>query len=158
MLIAGGLVWALLARSGVPLGVPRAAAIAVTVLLASVSAPTFRDGWQTLNDVRAESRGTSRDAARASCTSVLPNAEFLEWAAQRVPVRERFYLHAPEVDGVGQLCIRFVVLPRVQVNRPAEARFVVFWGDASRPLLGDLRRRGAIVETFEPGFMVARLP
>jgi hypothetical protein len=79
--------------------------------------------------------------------------------ASRIPDRERFYFRAGRpLPPNGDLCVRFALLPRIQVRRPSQARFVVFWRGTPASAIAGLRRRGALVERFRRDYAVARLP
>jgi hypothetical protein len=157
--LASCLLYVLAARVGASLDPPRAVAVTVVLVLAVLGVAYFRDGWEALAEQRERTEDLSREAARSTCTQVGVDQHFLNWVAARVPVRERFYMRAhPRLIGQGDICIRFLLLPRLQVSRPEDARYLVFWGRAPEDELAEARRRGAIVETFRRRHLVARVP
>jgi hypothetical protein len=157
---AAGLLLALAARAGVALRLPRAVAVTVLVFLAVLDGINLRERWHELDVLRAQNAGTTRDAARASCTDGIVDSGFLAFVRRGLPDRAQFYMRMPhelEKRG-GAACVRFVLLPRTQVARPEQARYVVLWETATPRALADLRRRGGIVETFNPRDRLVRLP
>ena len=159
VLAAAFLVRAVLARMGLDLALPRAAALAALVLLAVVAVGQFREDWQQLDLQRTRFAHLPAAAARADCLGVGLDPSPLYKVAARIPERETYLLRVPHrLPDNGELCMRFVLFPRLEVSRRDQARYVVFWQTAPRPELDALRRQGARVELLQPGYAIARLP
>jgi hypothetical protein len=159
VLAAAYLARALLAGMGLDLGLSRAAALAVLAVLAILSIGQFREDWQRLDVQRARFAHLPAATARADCVNVGLDPSPLGKVAERIPEREHYLLRVRRrLPNNGELCMRFVLFPRLQVSRPEEARYIVFWQHTPRPALDALRRRGATVELLQPGYAIARLP
>jgi hypothetical protein len=157
---AGGLLTILLRRSGVQLPFMRALTTAALVFLAVLGVAAVQSSWRELDLQRARNAHHTPKSARAYCaraTGVDP--EFLDWVNARIPLRATYHLSiAPQARGSTGLCVTFLLIPRIAVDRVGRARFVVFAGYAPPALLADVRRRRGTIETLRPGYSVARLP
>jgi hypothetical protein len=154
---------ALLNRFGVSLGslgYARAAGIVIVVVLGALSIGNVAASWHLLDLQRSAFRKTTSTAARGACAITHHvDIKAVGWLGQHIPVRERFYLQAgsPLVPGSGT-CIRFLLLPRLQVGSPAQARYLVFWQGVPRGGLKFLRSRGATIIRRGRSYAIARLP
>lgn len=159
VVIASGLVYALLQRAGSRLPFAAAAALTVVALLGVLGVSSARDVWEGLDNQRKLNAAVTPEAGRTSCTAVGVNREYLEWVAARIPVRAKFYMTSPETLGSSaETCIRFLLLPRVQVADLEDVRYVVFWEAVPPDVLAEVKRRGGVVETFGPDLKLARIP
>jgi hypothetical protein len=145
----------------VRVSLPQAATLAALLLLAVLGVSTFRESWHGLDVQRATYSGLTQANARDSCvaaTGVDPN--FLSWVGKRIPPRSRYSLQLSNrlYRSTGSFCIRLLLLPRLATKQIAGTRYVIFWENVPPPVLADARRRGATIETFRPGFLLARLP
>jgi hypothetical protein len=159
--LAGCLLFVVLARLATPVGFFRLAVLAVFLVLAFVGVAAVPASWRDLDEIRARGAGFTAESARARCTEFGADLGFMSWVAARIPVRERFYMTvAPDLPGFhdSHRCIRFMLLPRLQVARLEDARYVVFWESVPEPLLEEVRRRGGVVETYRRNMRLARLP
>ena len=154
---------ALMNRFGVPLGslgYARAAGIVIVVVLGTLSLGNLAASWHALDIQRSAFRKVTPTAARGACAITHGvDIRALGWLGQHIPVRERFYLQAGRggVPGAGA-CIRFLLLPRLQVPAPTEARYLVYWQGVPRGALKFLRARGATVIRLGRSYAIARLP
>ena len=55
-------------------------------------------------------------------------------------------------------CLRFLLLPRLEVGSRREADYVLIWDPPAEPLTSQLRQQGATIETFKGRYVLARLP
>jgi hypothetical protein len=156
---AGFVLRAMLAGRGARLGAPRAVGLAALLLLTVTSVAAIRESWHALDVQRTAAAHLSPVAGRSECEKVAIDAPALGWVASRIPVRGRFYLVLPYNPAhTGEICMRFVLLPRLQVPRLAQARYVVFWRSRPPAMVAALRRRGAVIEAYGSQYGVARLP
>ena len=149
----------LLAQAGLELSLPRSAAIAVLLVLGLLAVGALRNSWHSLDVQREHNAHLTREAARAECVAVGVDPTALTGVAARIPPRERYFVRLPRpLPNNGELCMRFLLLPRLEVARPEQARYLVLWGSARGSVVGELRRAGATVVTVRPGYAVARQP
>lgn len=160
VLAGTALVHAGLARLGVELGLPHAAALAVLVFLFASATINMREQWKRLDVQRDEYRYLEDDPveARSACTAAQVDPGFLGFLGSRIPVRERFYLQSVPLKGTGEFCVRFLLLPRTQVRDPKDAKYLVFWDPPSREILEQVRREGATVVAWDRGHVLATRP
>ena len=160
VLAATALVRVVLGRLGLELGLPQTAAIAVLVFLVVSSTINMREQWKRLDIQRDEYRYLDNDPveARSACLAAGVDGGFLGFVGSRVPVRERFYLESAPLKGTGEFCVRFLLLPRVQVRDPKDARYLVFWDAPNRRTLDQVRREGARVVAWDKGHLIATRP
>jgi hypothetical protein len=159
VVIASGLVYALVQRAGVRLPFPRAAAVAAVALLGVLAAAGLRDSWEGLDEQRKQNAGVTAEAGRTSCLAVGVDRGFLDWVAARIPPRAKFHMSiSDEREGNAGTCIGFLLLPRIRVADPDDARYVVFWEHLPAALLAEVGRRGGIVETYSGDLRLARIP
>jgi hypothetical protein len=160
MLVASGLVYVLVRRAGVRLPVPRAAAVAVLAFLAVTTVSTVRDSWQALDGQRKATAAVTASDGRNYCiVDTQLNGKFLAWLAARLPDRAKYVMSIPDaLHPSVDTCIRFLLLPRIQVAHLDDAQYVVLWEHAPGPLLNELARRSAVIETYDRGHRLARLP
>lgn len=165
--VAGALVLrALLRRTGVELPVVQATGTAIVVLLAVVGIGSLRQSVRVLNAQRAANVNPSRDTARRICVYDLHlDTAAVTWAEAQIPPRARYYFDGPISNPQSppgfttvDLCLRYVLLPRLQVGTLAEARYVLFWGRMSPAVTAAVRRRHGVLRRLGPGYAVATLP
>jgi hypothetical protein len=150
---------ALLERAGMRVGLPRAAALAVVLLLSVLSLAHLRESWHALDVQRTRYEHFSRERAGFNCAVNNEANKALGWIGSKLPTRSRFYLQIPGfLPGNGELCLRFVMLPRLQVPTLAQAQYVVFWKSRPPALVASLRARGATFSEFRRNYAVAKLP
>ena len=155
------LIW-LLRRFGLApgsLGYASAAGVAVVLILGTLSVGNLPASWHLLDIQRSQFRKTTPTAARGAC-AITKGIDLgaVGWLGAHIPVRERFYFQSSRPLIGGGTCIRFLLLPRLEVGDPARARYLVFWEGVPRAQLAALRRRGATVFTREGRYAIARLP
>jgi hypothetical protein len=154
---------ALMDRFGVPLGslgYARVAGIVIVLVLGTLSLGNLAASWHALDLQRSAFRKTTPTAARGACALTHGvDVRAVGWLGQHIPVRERFWLQSgrPGVPGSGT-CIRFLLLPRLQVPAPTQAHYLVFWQGVPRGALRFLRSRGATVITRGRSYAIARVP
>lgn len=158
VLLAALLVTGLARRAGVRATVPAGAVLTALVFLTVLGAGSLREGWRDLDRQRADNDHLSADAARQeNCVRLGVDPAAVAWVSGRMPQRARFYL-APgsSLNPGADICLRFLLLPRLQVNGVAEADHVLFWNARARSgLLSDLRGRGAPVVSFGDAYHLA---
>ena len=144
------IVRAVLGRLGVQLDFMRTTALAVILFLVQPAVVNMRSAWLRLDKQREVNRSLEGrpEAAQAACLAVGIDGGFISLVGSRIPVRERFYLETESLRGEGELCIRFLLLPRVAVERPEDARYLVFWDPLTRKSIEDARRQGLDVEDY----------
>jgi hypothetical protein len=151
-----------LRRLGVELDFPRTTAIAVLLLLVQPTVVNMRSAWLRLDQQReagASLRGKPDVATAACLEKAAIDVEFLGFVGSRIPPRERFHLISESLVSRGELCIRFLLLPRVEVERPEQARYIVFWDPPlPRRTLAAARRKGLDVEVFSDTKAIAVRP
>lgn len=156
------LVRALLERAGVRMSLPRAGAIAVMLVLSLLAVAHLRESWHALDIQRDRYDHYSRERAGFNCAVNNEANKALGWLGSQLPTRSHFYLQIPGfLPGNGELCLRFVLLPRLQVPKLAQAQYVVFWQSEPPALVQSLRARGATFSTYaryHHRYMVAKLP
>lgn len=155
------LIW-LLRRFGVApgsLGYAGAAGVAVVLILGTLSVGNVPASWHLLDVQRSTFRKTTSTAARGACaTTKSIDVDVVGWLGAHIPVRERFYLQSTRPLIGGGACIRFLLLPRLEVGDPAKARYLVFWQGVPRAQVAALERRGATVWRRGRLYAIARLP
>jgi hypothetical protein len=161
VLAASAVLVALASRAGIRVALPVAAALAAVLLLAVLAVANYREGWHTFDVQRQRFSHVTEKQTRVSCAGATGvDLGFLAWAAGRIPTRERYFPVLPHrlVSSNGDFCIRLVMLPRIATRTLPEAHYVLLWGVAPAAVGAGLRRRGARIETYKPGYGVARLP
>jgi hypothetical protein len=63
-----------------------------------------------------------------------------------------------DLKGQGDLCIRFLLFPRLAVARPDQARYLVLWDPESDKALREATSRGGQVLTHDRDHKVVRMP
>ena len=150
VLVGGCLVLALARRAGLPeIGLARGVALAVVALLSVLAASNVRESWHGLDLLREHNKDVTPTSARIVCTAVGVDGDTLAWFGARIPSRERFYFKATDFRADnGPYCIRFLMMPRLQVALPRQARYHVLWNSATPALVAAYRRVGATVEVY----------
>ncbi len=139
-----------LARLGVKLDFATTTAIAVLFFIVQPATVNMRSAWLRLDKQREVNRSLHGRpaAAQATCLAVGIDGEFLSLVGSRIPVRERFYMDTGSLRGEGEFCVRFLLLPRVEVERPEDARYLVFWDPEERESIDAARRQGLDVQVY----------
>ena len=146
-------------RAGLTIGVPAAAAFAGLLFFAVVGVASLRESWHRLDLQRTSNAHLSAVGARNVCTVTGPDPDVVAFVVRTIPEHGRFYVpFSPTLVTGGGTCLRFLLLPRLQVPRLADAHYVLFWSGAGEPLLRELRGRGAVVSTYRRVYHIARLP
>ena len=159
VLLATGLLHAVLGRLGVRVPAQPLVLAAVLVFLSIQVVGDFRERWDGLDRLEAGNEGTTAQAGRQVCLSTGPDPEAVAWAKSRLPPRARFFVPpAPSLVKGGGTCIRFLLLPRLQVRSLERADYVLVWDPPADALLSRLRQQGAVIETFKDRYVLARLP
>ena len=159
VVLAALLLMALLRRLALALGFGRAAAVAGLVLLGALGAGAFRESWHALDVQRRTFSHVSSEGGRSRCMITTGiDVHAIELVGREVPSRERYYFQPGYPLGHQGLCIRFLLLPRLQVATPEQTHYLVFWGAPPRAQLEELRRRGAVISRFGFDYAVARVP
>jgi hypothetical protein len=159
ILAGGALVHALLRRLGADLRFAQSLAVAALVFLAVLSGWFLRDRWNFLDDQRGRYAGLSPRAASATCAAIGVDGGVLAFVGSAIPVGERFYMErGGRVAGNSDICIRFLLLPRVQVASPDQARYLVHWEAESRAAFDQAVARGGTVIRRDRKHFVVRKP
>ena len=141
---------AVLRRAGLTLRLPQATALAALAILAVVAASTYRETWHQLDLQRTQWRTLGPGDAISECSVGLGlDRNFMTWLQARMPDEARYF--QPPSPGAGyapDLCLRMLMLPRVQVEREEDATHVLLWMEFDRKLIGEYRRRGEKVEAY----------
>lgn len=160
VLAAGFLGQRLLARSGVRLPFQRAVAVAVCLTLTVGAATTMRETWKFLDEQRARWRTNTPYPAKSECAVSLGVDPFYAgWLIGRMPSNARYWM--PSGPGRGyapDLCLRMLLLPRLQETDLEDAQFAVLWGGIPQETLPDLKRRGGRVYRYTDGRYLVRMP
>jgi hypothetical protein len=152
------LIHALLRRHGGTIGVARAAALTVIAVLAVAGVANYRENWEKLRVQRTKWSGLPADAALRECAlSTGTDPYFLEWLKARIRENERFYIPLGP-DHANRICMRMLLLPRLQEDRVEDARYAVLLGDTEDDPLPEFRRRGATVERYDRERVLVTLP
>lgn len=151
---------AVLSRLGVQLDFVQTTAVAVILFLVQPAIVNMRSAWLRLDQQREvnSSLDGRPTAAQAACLAVGIEGEFLSLVGSRIPVRERFYMSTDSLRGEGELCVRFLLLPRVAVERPEDARYLVFWDPPSSEGIDQARRQGLDVAVYSRTKAIAVRP
>ena len=151
---------AVLRRLGVELGFAQITALAVILFLVQPAVVNMRNAWLRVDKQReANSSLAGRPtAAQAACLGVGVDPHFLSFLGSRVPVGEKFYMDTESMRGVGEFCIRFLLLPRLEVERPDEARYLGFWDPYSREPIEAAKRQGLKVTNWDRTKALAERP
>ena len=159
--IAPGILIAQMRRFGAGSGslrYPAAAGIVIVLVLGTLSIGNVPASWHLLDLQRHAFRKVTPSSGRAACTRTHDvDVDDVGWLGQHIPVRERFYFRSARPVLGASACIRFLLLPRLQVQTPAEARYLVFWHGATPAQLALLRSRRATLYRRGP-HVLARLP
>jgi hypothetical protein len=159
VVLAGGVLWAVLKRLGARLSLPHATAAAVVVFLALQGGGALRERWDGLDRLEGGTANLTSEAGRRACIATGIDDDAVNWVASRLPSRARFHVApAPSLVAGGGTCLRFLLLPRLQVARQRDADYVLIWEPPAEPLTSQLRQQGATIETFEGRYVLARLP
>lgn len=150
---------ALLARAGLQLSAPQAAALAVVFAFTVPAVLSLRESWERLDDQAAAWKNDSPQSGADACVQSLGgDPAYVNWLRERIPENARYWM--PSGPGRGyapDICMRMVLLPRLQEDRIEDAQFAIALQGDQR-LIDDLKRRGARVEIFAPGRELVRLP
>lgn len=153
------IVHALIRRAGVELNLPQAGAIALLAFFTLVGVSNLRNEWKVLDEQRERLADVGPEAARAVCTGVGIDGQFLQFVGNKIPVRERFYMEVPvRLSGAGDICMRMLLLPRLQVNDPKSVRYLVFYENLRKDVLEPAKRRGGVVLEHDKAHIVVRVP
>jgi hypothetical protein len=141
---------AVLGRLGVRLDFVSTTALAVLLFLVQPAVVNMRTAWLRADKQREVNRSLDGrpEAAKAACLAVGIEGEFLSLVGSRIPVRERFYMDSDSLRGEGEFCVRFLLLPRVEVEKPEDARYIVFWDPDDRDRIDQARRQGFDVTLY----------
>jgi hypothetical protein len=157
--VAVALLYVAASRAGLELAVPAAAAFASVLFLAVVAVGKFDQSWHALDVQREQYSNGTPAMGRDICTQTGADPNVVSWVASHIPTRARFYEpFTPALVHGGGTCLRFLLLPRLEVARLSQAHYVLFWAMSGEPLISELKRRGATVETYAGQFHIARLP
>jgi hypothetical protein len=158
VLLAAAVLFAVLHRMGARVPLQRAAAVGVLAFLTIQAGGALRERWDGLNRLEAGHERLSAKQGREACLGTGADGEAVAWAAARMPKRARFVLPpAPSLVAGPGTCIRFLLLPRLQVASEREADYVLIW-EPNAALATRLREGGAVLETFKDRYVLARLP
>lgn len=154
---------ALAARAGVALRLPQATALAVVFVFALAAVSSYRESWHLLDLQRTQWKNLTQGPAISECAaSQGVDPLYIVWLKERIPERATFFLPPGDERGYApDICLRMLLLPRVQVEDERGARHVVVWTDrgrVDRGLLEDYRRRGAKVERYTDKRWLVTLP
>jgi hypothetical protein len=138
------LVWRhTLAAVGGALGV--AALISLLAVSTAAAAPFV--AWRIVEDVHYTSRYTSPQAERIGGDMAGIDWHLYTWLRSRIPRHDTFYVDLPPLPLHDQIANRYwsgyVLLPRIRVDDPREADWVLGWGkrpDARGVRLGRVSR------------------
>ena len=140
-----------LRRLGIELDFATTTAIAVLLFLVQPTVVNMRSAWLRLDKQREANSSLlgNPDAAKAACLGkATVDGGFLGFVGSRIPPREGFYLDG-EMPSRDELCIRLILLPRVEVEKAEQARYLVFWDPrGARQKLGAARREGLDVRVY----------
>jgi hypothetical protein len=157
---AGFLGQRLIARSGVRMPLPRAVAVAVVLTLAVGATSTGRETWKSLDEQRERWRTNTPYPAKSECAiSLGVDPYYAGWLIGRMPSNARYWM--PPGPGRGyapDVCLRMLLLPRLQETRLEDAQFAVLWGGIPRNTIPDLERRGGRVERYTRDRYLVRMP
>jgi hypothetical protein len=160
LVAAALLVQALVARYGVRAPLPRVVAVIVVVTLGVGGVSTMRDTWKSLDDQRERWRTNTHYPAKSECAiSLGVDPYYAGWLIARIPKDARYWM--PSGPGRGyapDVCLRMLLLPRLQETRLEDAQFAVVWGGVPSNTMPDLERRGGRVERYNDGRFLVRLP
>lgn len=151
---------AVLSRLGVELGFAQITALAVILFLPQPAVVNMRSAWLRV-DKQREANASLKDqptAASAACLGVGVDGQFLSFLGSRIPVGEKFYMDTESMRGSGEYCIRFLLLPRIEVERPDQARYLVFWDPYSREPIEMAKRQGLKVTSWDSTKALAERP
>ena len=128
----------------------------VTALALVVGAGTLWDSGASLRDAASRST-TSPEAEAAGGRALAMNVEFLAWAQERMDAGETFFMPpaGPGNDVSQYQWATYQLFPSLSVARPEDADWIVFYELEPRSWRAGRRHFGA-VETFAPGFALAR--
>lgn len=154
------LIHALLARYGAQMSLPRAAGLLVVVFLGLVAVSTLRETWHSLDDQRERWSDLPPYPAKSECAvSLGVDPFYASWLAARMPEGSRYWMPSgPRRGYAPDVCLRMLLLPRLQEPRIEDADFAVLWDDIPRGTIPDLERRGGQVERHSRGRYLVRLP
>jgi hypothetical protein len=140
-----------LRRLGIELDLATTTALAVLLLLVQPTVVNMRSAWLRLDQQREANVPLhgNPDAARAACLGKAGvDAGFLGFVGSRIPPRAGLYLDS-EMPSRDELCIRLILLPRVEVEKAEQARYLVFWDPSrARQKLDAARRAGLDVQVY----------
>ena len=149
---------ALLARAGLRVQYPQAAALVILLFLAVHAVNGMRDSWKALDVQREANAAQTEESSRAGCTAAGVDIHFLEFVGSKIPTRERYFMEFGQGTIGGEICARMLLLPRLQVWDIARARYVVFFGSVPKDRLAEVKRLGAKIHRWDGAHLVAELP
>ena len=137
-------------------------ALAVLLFLVQPTVVNMRSAWLRLDQQREANAYLhgNPDAAKAGCLAkATVDTGFLGFVGSRVPPREAFHFDSGSMSSRDELCIRLLLLPRVEVEAPERARYLVFWDAAgTREKLDAARRAGLDVHAYSATKAIAVRP
>jgi hypothetical protein len=123
------LVWR---RTLAAMGGAVAGAAAVALLVVSTAAAAPFVAWRIVEDVRYTSRYTSPQAERIGGDMAGIDWHLYTRLRGRIPPHDTYYVDLPPLPLLDQISIRYwssyVLLPRIRVDDPREADWVLGWG------------------------------
>jgi hypothetical protein len=131
-------------------------AVVATIVVALIGLEKL---WPNVVQQRQGAKGqqglTAADAAKAGGRAQNINADFVEWAVTKIPnPADRWFL-VPAEPTVQQW-VSYRMLPRLTSVQPAKGTWLVFYNTTVRKA-GYRRSQLSDLETFQPGFAIARL-
>jgi hypothetical protein len=160
VLLAVAFIFGLARRAGIRVSLPSSAAVTAIVFLTVVSTGALRESWHALDLQRSANDHLTADAARsANCTALGVDPAAVKWASGQMGLRARFYLApGPALSPGADICLRFLLLPRLQVRAMSDAGYVLFWNARmSARLLSSLGSQGTPIVSFGGVYHVARI-
>jgi hypothetical protein len=162
ILLAGIVVASLgLARAGGALRLVAAGTgVAVAALLAATLPTSVRSAVVGLRDVR-KALNVPQEGRDRFCTSEpgLPNTEFIDFLDHQMGQRDRYVMYMSPflLEKSAALCVDFILLPRVQVERARDADWAVFFGATPPEWRERLRASSPDIYRVAPGLALVRL-
>ena len=160
VIAVGLLVRALVARTGARLPLPQTVALGALLVLALTAVSTYRETWHQLDLQREAWTDLTQGGAISECAGSLGvDPHYAGWLKARIPEDAAYYQPPGPTRGYApDICLRMLLLPRTQVERPEETRYVVLWDAFDRSLLDRYRRDGAKVERYTENRWLVTLP
>jgi hypothetical protein len=159
VLLGSALLYVAAQRAGLRVPYSRAVAVGALVFLAIVTMTTLRESWRGLDHLRLTTATNTQASGKGTCLATGPDPAAVAWLARNMPRRARFFVQpSPILVAGGGTCIRFLLLPRLEVGSPDKADYVLFWRIPTEPLMSQLVRKGGTVKSLGRDYHLVRLP